>query len=554
VVFGTHAKFPARYQHAMFTLDWTFGTIRTVHFTPKGSTYVGEKEEFLSGSPLAVTDAVFGPDGAFYFTVGGRGSQSALYRVTYVGTESTDPSPVQESQDTIKARALRHSLEAFHGRRDPKAVDTAWKYLDDDDRFMRFAARLAIEAQPVSEWQERALDERNPQAAADALIALARQGDKSVQEDLLKALGRFNLDSMSETPRLGLLRAYALCFARMGRPDQDTIDTVIAELDPLLPAQDENTNTELCRLLIYLDAPGIVDKGMALLANAPDPEIPDWARVIKRNQDYGGTIRAMLDNHPPSPKIKYAFMLRNVSYGWTMKERQDYFNFINEAAKYPGGASYAGFLKNIRDEALANCSEAEKVALAPITGQSLEAGPPFEVKKTKGASKPWTLSRAKAAVRKGLHSRNYEDGRNGFYAAGCVKCHRFDGAGGAVGPDLSTVSNKFSLNDLLTAILDPSRDISDQYGSKMVTTKDGELYDGIVIDHSGSQEEGEIQIYTSDLNAKPVVVKSADIESIEDSKVSQMPEGLIDVLDKDELLDLLAYLMSRGDPDDKVFK
>lgn len=555
VTFGTGTKFPAKYQQALYILDWTFGTIYAIHMTPDGASYVGQKEEFISGSPLAVTDAVIGKDGAFYFTVGGRGTQSALYRVYYDGSESTAPAKRKESQATVDARAQRHALEAFHGKQDPTAVDAAWPYLGSKDRFLRYAARIAVESQPVASWQERALSEKDPQAAAVALIALARQGDPAIQPQLLDALAEFKVGKLDEPVALAMLRAYALCFIRMGRPDQPLIDRTIADLDPLLPASSDAMNSELLQMLVYLDAPGVVDKGMALIADKRPDAIPDWAELLKRNQGYGGTIQKMLDDHPPTRGINYAFILRNARHGWTMPAREAYFTFINAASQHPGGASFPGFLSNIRDDALTTCSDEERVALAAITGKSLQPAPNFEVHDPQGASTPWTLDSALAAVKtRGLSKRNFENGRNGFYAAQCITCHRFDGAGGAVGPDLSTVANKFSTADLLESIIDPNKVISDQFGSSIVLMNDGTEYQGIVVDNSGSKEEGEIQIYTSDPKAKAVTVKTKDVESIERSRLSQMPEGLADMLNEDELLDLLAYLMSRGNPEANVFK
>lgn len=555
VVFGTGAKFPAKYQHALFILDWTFGTIYAVHLKPEGSSYAGEKQEFISGSPLAVTDVVIGADGAFYFTIGGRGTQSALYRVYYDGSESTAPAPRIDPPAAVRARALRHELEAFHGKQDPAAVAKAYPYMGSEDRFLRFAARVAIEWQPVDRWKDLVLEENDPQTAVSGLIALARQGDPSLQPAMLDDMARFNLTAMKESTALGMLRAYALCFTRMGRPDGDAIDRAISQIDYMLPSKSDNLNAELLRVLVYLDAPDVIEKGMALIADNRPEAIPDWAELLKRNQGYGGTIQAVLNNHPPSRKINYALMLRNVRYGWTMPQREAYFQFINDASKFPGGASYNGFLTNIRDEALANCSGAEKLALAPITGQSLQPLPPFEVKDLNGAEKPWALESALAAVKKnGVSGRNFESGRNVFYAAGCVKCHRFDGAGGAVGPDLSSVSNKFSIPDILETIIDPSKVISDQYSASIVTMNDGGEYEGIVVNNSGSEEEGRMTIYPRDLNAEPILVKTADVKSIEASRLSQMPEGLLDFMSQDELLDLLAYLQSRGNPNDPVFK
>ncbi|MFO0929738.1 MAG: hypothetical protein U0736_22400 [Gemmataceae bacterium] len=133
VTFGTGAKFPAKYQRALYVLDWTYGRILAVHLKPDGSSYSGTFENFVAPAglvgkgarlPLNVTDAVIGDDGAMYFTVGGRNTQAALYRVSYTGKESTAPAP--KSTEGGCGRALRHRLERFHGKADPAAVAEAW--------------------------------------------------------------------------------------------------------------------------------------------------------------------------------------------------------------------------------------------------------------------------------------------------------------------------------------------------------------------------------------------------------------------------------------------
>ncbi|MBC9868139.1 MAG: heme-binding protein, partial [Opitutae bacterium] len=68
VAFGYGAKFPAKYQKALYIQDWSWGKLYAVHLEPKGSSYTGEKENFLSGIPLPLTDLVIHPDdGAMYF-------------------------------------------------------------------------------------------------------------------------------------------------------------------------------------------------------------------------------------------------------------------------------------------------------------------------------------------------------------------------------------------------------------------------------------------------------------------------------------------------------
>ena len=117
--------------------------------------------------------------------------------------------------------------------------------------------------------------------------------------------------SLSKTQLLGLLRAYALTFIRLGTPDQVERDRLIAQFDPLLPSDDGDINTELVRLLVYLNAPTVIEKTLALITNRDEPEIPDWSELASRNARYGRTVQAVLDNHPPSREIGYALMLRN---------------------------------------------------------------------------------------------------------------------------------------------------------------------------------------------------------------------------------------------------
>ena len=110
VFYGSNAKFPQKYRQSLFAFDWSFGIIYSIHLKPKGATYEGEREEFISGSPLPLTDGVIGPDGALYFLTGGRRLDSDLYRVYYAGSESTsDQAPAVTAENK-----LRKSLETYH--------------------------------------------------------------------------------------------------------------------------------------------------------------------------------------------------------------------------------------------------------------------------------------------------------------------------------------------------------------------------------------------------------------------------------------------------------
>lgn len=230
VEFGYGMKFPAKYQKALFICDWTFGTMYAVHVEPSGSSYRATKEEFLSRTPLPLTDVVSGKDGAMYFTVGGRGTQSELYRVTYVGTDSTAQVAITDARQA-DLRALRHKIEVFHSASSEKPsiiADFVLPYLGHADRHIRYAARVALERLPLDVWQEKVLNSTNPQVVITGSAGLARQGEPELLPKLIESLGRIDALRLSEPQQLELLRTAQLAFIRLDHPDDATKDRIAA--------------------------------------------------------------------------------------------------------------------------------------------------------------------------------------------------------------------------------------------------------------------------------------------------------------------------------------
>jgi putative heme-binding domain-containing protein len=142
-----------------------------------------------------------------------------------------------------------------------------------------------------------------------------------------------------------------------------------------------------------------------------------------------------------------------------------------------------------------------------------------------------------------MTGRNFANGKRSFAAALCASCHRFDGQGGATGPDLTSVASRFSTRDLLDSILQPSRVVSDQYESSLITKKNGDVVLGRVL----FEEDGGLHISVNPLDPDQVtVVKRADVKSVKPSPISPMPAGLVFTLNRTELLDLFAYIKSGG--------
>ena len=378
VTSGLGAKFPAKYQKAIYCLDWTYGTMSAMHVTADGASYTAKREEFVASSQLRMTDAAINPkDGAMYFTVGGRGGQSALYRVTYTGKEST--SSVKAKSPHARSRALRHELEALH-KRQAGAVAKAWKHLGHADRHIRWAARVAVEHQPASEWQDEALAEKDPQASLSALCALARHGDKSLQGKLIEALNRLNWDKLSIAQQAELLRVYQLTFIRMGEPSDEIKASVAEKLDVLYPAPSSALNYELCTLLIYLEAPNVAAKTLALMSQSSDQSKYDWSpELLARNSGYARAFAATAASSPQRDQIHYAKELRNLKTHWTEAQWLEYFRWYRKAEGFKGGNSFAGFLKNFRAEAIANVPEKLRPKIEKIQSEPLDEGPDFEI-------------------------------------------------------------------------------------------------------------------------------------------------------------------------------
>jgi putative heme-binding domain-containing protein len=546
VVFGTGTRFPPRWQHALFALDWTYGTISAVFMKPAGAGFTGELEDFCAGPGFAVTDAVVGDDGALYVTAGGRGGNGEVFRIRYTGEESTAPKPLEDDQASIAARALRHKLEAFHGHTDAQAVATAWAELGNPDRLIRYAARIAIENNPVAEWQARALAERSPQAAVIALLALARQGAADQLPALLDAFARLDLAALPEGQQINALRVLAVAFGRMGHPDEAHRASLAARLDPLLPTGRAAVDVELVGALAVLDSPNVIPKTMALIAALPPTPVPDWTSRIARNAGYGGGVAAMLKDMPPQQGIRYAYALRTVTHGWTLDQRRAYFTFVAAASRHPGGASFEGYIAHLRKEALDTCSPDERTALAAITGEKLGAPSPIAAILPQGPGQAWTVATATAALAKEGGKADAVRGRGLFQGIGCGACHRFAGSGGDVGPDLTSVGNKFNAEALLTAAIEPSKDISDQYAAMTVILDDGQVLSGRV-SHEGDGAAAVVKVYPYIPGAEPTRVPKAKVKSITLSKISPMPPGLVNSLSAGELRDLVAFVLSRGD-------
>lgn len=173
-----------------------------------------------------------------------------------------------------------------------------------------------------------------------------------------------------------------------------------------------------------------------------------------------------------------------------------------------------------------------------------------------GTARPLVKKYAMADIESKLASgltggRNFERGRTLFGQTTCFSCHRYGNEGGAQGPDLTGVAGRFSPRDLLESIIDPSKTVSDQYEAVVIETDDGKLVTGRIVNLNGDT----MMVMTNMMDPNDLTgINRRKVESVTPAKNSMMPAGLIDTLKEDEILDLLAYLLSRGNPEAPMFK
>lgn len=551
------AKFPAKYKQSLLAFDWSFGIMHAIHLKPAGATYTAEREEFLSGIPLPLTDGAIGPDGALYFLTGGRRLASDLFRVYYEGTEN----PAATVVDTPNPEnQLRRSLELFHGAPNPAALDAAWPNLKHPDRFVRYAARLAVEHQPVAEWQAKALAEKDPVSLANAGIALARMGKAEQKDKLLTALLTINYKSLSETQQIDLLRAFELIFLRMGLPETTLKPRVIAYLDAHYPANTNVLNQALSKLLIHLEAPNAVSKTVALLEKkeaqgeiAGGATATASAELIMRNPQYGLDIAKMLEKVPPAQQTYYATMLSAAKTGWTPALREKYFTWFKRAFGYKGGFSYIGFIDRARKLALKNVPADKLAYYDQLSGGELLTKSGNDIARAdypKGPGRNWKLEEAAALFDTELSNRNFKQGKAMYSAITCGRCHSIQGEGGNIGPELTKLSTRFSKKDILEAIILPNKIISDQYAATQFVLKNGQTIVGSLI----SQDKDAYFVSQNPFAPTNLLkILKKEVASSKYSSVSIMLPGLINGLNEEELKDLMAYLIAGGDEKHAVF-
>jgi len=174
-----------------------------------------------------------------------------------------------------------------------------------------------------------------------------------------------------------------------------------------------------------------------------------------------------------------------------------------------------------------------------------------ELLKLNRPRKDWKYEELAPAVAKMTQGRNFANARQLFQVANCVACHKMNGVGTEIGPDLMKLDPKNSATDILKDILEPSFRINEKFQTFTFEMQDGKVITGLIVEETPQT----VKVMEDPIAKKqPLLLKKADIAERRKSATSIMPKGQVDRLTHEEILDLVAYIIARGNPQHPVFQ
>lgn len=162
----------------------------------------------------------------------------------------------------------------------------------------------------------------------------------------------------------------------------------------------------------------------------------------------------------------------------------------------------------------------------------------------------WTYDDLAPSIEEMSEGRDFAHARRIFEVANCVACHRLNDVGIVMGPDLSKLDEKLQAPEILRELLEPSKRINEKYYSYTFLLESGNVVSGLVVEET----DDVVKVVENPLaRSEPRILKVDEIEERQKSDVSIMPQGLLDKLTRDEILDLIAYITARGREDHPLF-
>lgn len=163
-----------------------------------------------------------------------------------------------------------------------------------------------------------------------------------------------------------------------------------------------------------------------------------------------------------------------------------------------------------------------------------EAVPPVDP-----AGRKWTMATLEPALQTFKTSDALvQQGELVYQKAGCQKCHRRGKTGEALGPDLTSLGWRRQRREILHATLYPSHELNEEYPTVTIVLKSGKSLTGMM---SASSADTLAIVSSTGIREE---FSRTDVETIVNQKTSNMPEGLLEPLNEDEIMSLIAFLTS----------
>jgi len=150
----------------------------------------------------------------------------------------------------------------------------------------------------------------------------------------------------------------------------------------------------------------------------------------------------------------------------------------------------------------------------------------------------WGFSEVVSKIEQKPDPDRVERGRVLFKEIGCVQCHKLGTEGGAVGPDLTGIGRRVAPRTLLESILEPSKVIAEEYVNLVVETNDGTIHTGRV-----EREDERTLVLRNATSGEATVISKDQITERQKSSLSNMPAGIMNTLELEQILDLLEYVV-----------
>ena len=538
--------FPPEYRGTILGTSWGDHLIQRYKLVPKGASFISTAETIVKGGdnfrPVGIGLA---PDGSIFFTdwvdksyeLHGKGRVWRL-RAKVPGTK---PVATNAPKDTAELKLVKAVL-ASSGKADLVTIPTLTELLKSPDPFI---ASAAIEAMSRLEKVAGLVTSADPKLRLGALLVLRRQGDRSavgrLLEDADPAVRRAAIQWVGEDKLADHAEAMAKAASRPPLT-REIFEAFLASSDLLAgrsPAQVDQVGSDL------------------LLAKVLDDERqPAPFRAM--------ALRMLRKDHPSASLARLANLFDSGDAALRLEATRS-------LVAHPSEPAQAILRKAVADPALrweAIAGLSHSAATADSRKILLAAEPSLEVVRSLagGLDQPEVKARLQELAAKGgdvgekaalvLTPRAQDPDwakaveEPGDAAAGerlyfhpkgpqCFMCHRVNGRGGAVGPDLSNIGNTLDRAKLVQSILEPSKEIAPMFVYWKIRTKSDDVVDGRLL-----QEDPSPPGFVLLINAQGVQTKvmNKDIDERMASPLSIMPEKLAAILTRKEFRDLIAFL------------